>query len=49
MKKDELEKRVWFLGWAEALAQEPWPQAQRGRLGSSSLGIGTSARGGDGR
>jgi integron integrase len=29
MNKDKLEKRVWFPGWAEALAREPWPPARR--------------------
>ncbi len=29
MDKDKLERRVWFPGWAEALAREPWPLAQR--------------------
>jgi hypothetical protein len=29
MNKDKLEKRVWFPGYARALAQEPWPQGQR--------------------
>ena len=29
MNKDRLEQRVWFPGWAEALAQEPWSEGQR--------------------
>jgi hypothetical protein len=31
MNKDKLEKRVWFPGWAQALAQGPRPQGQRER------------------
>ncbi len=29
MNKDKLEQRVWFPGWAGALAREPWPPARR--------------------
>jgi len=29
MNQDKLEKRVWFPGWAGALAREPWSPARR--------------------
>lgn len=29
MNQDKAEGRVWFPGWAEVLAQEPWPENQQ--------------------